>query len=180
MKQLPGGEDTALRPKTLWVLVLPAWRSSLETLQPVIYSDSSGIYSFQSKPIMMEAVPEGTSEHTNACGRHTLPRKCQLQVFQKNGLFGSWACLDEANQAVFVSGLAGDLLDWRGGQGLAGDAGSTQTETLGHTWKLMWRWSFITDKDDTQMANSSSFRNMFAFPLWLDSAHGWPAVLEEV
>ena len=108
------------------------------------------------------------------------PKKMSVTGLPKNGLFGGWACLDEANQAVFVSGLAADLLDWRGGQGLAGDAGSTQTDTLGHTWKLMWRWSFITDKDDTQMANSSSHRNMFAFPLWLDSAHGWPAVLEEV
>ena len=40
-----------------------------------------------SKPMMMEAVPEDTSEHTNACGRHTLPRKCQLQIFQNKGPF---------------------------------------------------------------------------------------------
>lgn len=74
--------------KTLWVLVLPAQRSSLETLQPVIYFEASWIYLFQSKPMMMEAVPEGTSQHTNACGRHTLPRKCQLQVFQKTAFLG--------------------------------------------------------------------------------------------
>ena len=87
--------------------------------------------------MMMEAVPEGTSQHTNAFGRHTLPRKMSGAGLPKNGLLGGCACLDEANQAVFVSGLAADLLDWRGGQGLAGDAGSTQTDTLGHTWKLM-------------------------------------------
>lgn len=32
----------------------------------------------------------------------------------------------------------------------------------------------------TQMANSSSQRNMFESPLWLESAHGWPGGLEEV
>ena len=98
--------------------------------------------------MMMEGVPKGTSQHANACGCHT-PEKMSV-AGQKDDFHGGCACLDQATQAVLVMGRAADFLDWRGGQGLTRDAGSTQTATAGHTWKLMWRWSFIRDKYNTR------------------------------
>ena len=38
-----------------------------ETLQAVTYSQAIGTYSFQTKPVMMEAVPDGISQHANVC-----------------------------------------------------------------------------------------------------------------
>ena len=57
--------------KTLWILVLHAWRTPFK-------SSAIATYSFQTKPMMMEAVPDGISQHANVCWR--LHCFCKMSV----------------------------------------------------------------------------------------------------
>ena len=151
--------------KTLWILVLHAWRTPFKNL-------AIATYSFQTKPMMMEAVPDAISQHANRCWRLHSPCKMSVAGLQKDDLFGSSCRLDQAIQAALVFCLAADFLDWRGSQGLR------RRERLNchigphletHVWMIAdskkknhhhGPRSFITDKYNTQMTNSSSQHRM--------------------
>ena len=68
--------------KTLWILVLHAWRTPFK-------NSAIATYSFQTKHMLMEAVPHGISQHANVCWRLHSPCKMSVAGPQKDDLFGS-------------------------------------------------------------------------------------------